>query len=673
MDIVPFDPSKPFSVVSGEAGAAPAQQQTQQVPFDPSKPFTVVKSDSAALPPDKQMGMVRGGAHETLKGVPVLGPLGAKALDAGNAYFSGDPNKSFHENYETAGKTREAEEKDYEERHPYISTGAQLAGGFGSLLAGGSTLLGAKMLGMVGGIPQMAAVGALSGAALGGADAYLRGEDPKTNAALGAGAGVAGPVLGRAVSKIAAPFVNEVRAAVNPAGEANRVVAGGLIEDQALTPWSKGITQHEYENMPQTRAMDLGAENTQAIARSAANLSPTGRDILNRSVDEARTGRAQRTEDFINHNFNFPDAAAQQKALDQANKIANANGYPAAYKIGDAKFPNGFNGVDKDLDQLLALPDVQAAMAKAAKSMPGINMSAGSPATLNMQQMDLTYRLLRDKGNKMFRSGQGTLGTSFSNQATALRAQLDKMVPEYGATRNMASEYFNASDALEAGKNLASTAKPDIDAATAAYNAFNAKEKQLFHDGYLSQVIQNARNSGDRGSYLSKITDSDPKRKAMDLALGTTDSAKVQTFLRVENIMDASRHAIQGNSTTARQMLEYGLAGGVGSSIEGTSPLTDPVGFMHGALLYGGLRYGHGILKERVARQVAELLVSRDMNRVRAGLDIASRNENVFQAIKNADAALGSVGTHAGVSTAQNVAGVGGQLATGTPLTETTH
>jgi hypothetical protein len=50
MDTVPFDPSKPFTVVSDPAQQAQQTQQAQQVPFDPSKPFTVVRDGNSARP-----------------------------------------------------------------------------------------------------------------------------------------------------------------------------------------------------------------------------------------------------------------------------------------------------------------------------------------------------------------------------------------------------------------------------------------------------------------------------------------------------------------------------------------------------------------------------------------------------------------------------------------------
>lgn len=639
--VPPFDPSKPFETVKPSSDSVPD--------FDPSKPFKVV--GKGALPDNQQMGMKRGLAHEALKGAPIIGPLGQKALDAGNAYFSGDPNKSFSENYATAGKTREAEESGFEAQHPIASTAAQVAGGVGTMVAGGSTLMGAKLLGLTGSLPQMIGAGALSGGAIGAADAALRGQDPTQAAGIGAATGAAGPVLGRAVSKVAAPFINNTRAALNPGMEAARVVGAAHLEDAG----KGGLTEAQMLAKPQASIMHMGDETTRAVARSAANLSPEGRRLLNTSIDDTFTGQAQRTEDFINHNFAYPDAKSQQDALDQAAKIANGYGYPAAYAQADKSFPAGFvKGINPDLDRLLDSPDVQAAMSQAAKSMPGMNVAKGgiamTPPAQNLELMDMTYRLLRDNGNEMFRKGQNTIGSSLSNQAKAFRGVLDNMVPEYGAARNTASEYFNAGNALEAGKNLASTARPDIAGAQAALSNMNAQEKKLFHDGYLSQMIENARNSGDRRNYIASVVNTPNKAQAMQLALGP-DAPKVQAFLHVESIMDNMRGAVQGNSTTVRQLMEMGLATGVGggtSLLEGGNPLSDPMAFMHGALLYGGLRYGQGVLKERVARQVAELLTSRDINKFRAGLQIASRNQNVFRAVQNADAALGGIGARAG-------------------------
>ncbi len=67
-------------------------------------------------------------------------------------------------------------------------------------------------------------------------------------------------------------------------------------------------------------------------------------------------------------------------------------------------------------------------------------------------------------------------------------------------------------------------------------------------------------------------------------------------------MMDRLRMAVQGNSTTARQLAELGLAGGAGLVAGGGNPL-DLKALATGALVYG-LRRGSAEIDARVARRV---------------------------------------------------------------------
>jgi hypothetical protein len=128
----------------------------------------------------------------------------------------------------------------------------------------------------------------------------------------------------------------------------------------------------------------------------------------------------------------------------------------------------------------------------------------------------------------------------------------------------------------------------------------------------------------------------------MEIALGRQRANELYVFTHVENVMDAARNAVQGNSTTARQLVELGLAGGFSGMETGNNPFTDPEAFMHSALVYGALR-GHAKINENVARQVAKLLTSNDLSKVNTGIKILSQKPDLANSIRHADAAISSV------------------------------
>lgn len=696
MDAVPFDPSKPFTVVSGgqaQPNAAPAQpspmpqapqmlpgaqqplapQQTphltaaanpqqQQVPFDPSKPFQVVSDPQSSKAPGMALGITRAAAE----GVPVLGglvPKGIAAAKTALGYGAG--------NYRDELKAQNEEDEAFRQQHPYVATAANIGGGVASMLPLGATGIGARLLGLTGSLPGMIARGAASGAAIGSADALTRDQDPDQGALYGAAGGAAGPILGRAAEAIASPVAKTVRGIINPAGEAARNVAGAIGYDARAG--QTGLTDAQFAANPAARVIDLGGEGTRALARSAANTSPEGRSILNNTINDRFEGQSARYEDWINSRFNYPNAAAQQRAIEETAQDVNNTRYNLARQVADQRFPNGiWADQHPEIARLISSPDVRSAMQEAANMQPGMQVAqggggftptvsfdngvmkfnkGGGPMQFpDLNLWDLTYRNLRDSAQSAFRAGLNTKGSSLQGQAVALRNALDTLVPEFGQARSGARFFNEASNALEAGQNFARDARPDVDGARQAIADMSDQERGLFQDGFMSQQIENARNSGDRRNFLATIDNTPNKRAALDLALGPRAN-DLRAYLGVEGIMDAARGAVQGNSTTARQLVELGLAGGAGGLFDGSNPLTDPEAFIHSALVYGALR-GRSAINERVARQVAGLLASRNIGAVRRGMQLVSRSRPLLSSVQDANAAFGAIGTRAVAQTA---------------------
>ncbi len=99
----------------------------------------------------------------------------------------------------------QAQYKNFDEQHPYVSGAAKMAGGVASLalplgIPGRVGALAARGLGLTGEtVSKQVLNSALSGAAIGGADALARGTDPQEQSMIGAATGAAGPIVGRAI------------------------------------------------------------------------------------------------------------------------------------------------------------------------------------------------------------------------------------------------------------------------------------------------------------------------------------------------------------------------------------------------------------------------------------------------------------------------------------------
>lgn len=607
--------------------------------------------------------MAEGVGRAAARGVPILGGALNKIDAATNATlapvidpllpasFQKLPGKTWDERYNQALDIQKGKDRSFAEEHPIADAVAEIGGGIASTGAAAATATGAKLLGLTGKtLPQLMTRGAASGVAVSAADAAVRGENPITAGAIGGAIGAVSPPIGRLVNaKIVQPISNTLRSIAHPVEEAERRVAGALNRD--MTNGDVGLSPQEFvaarnEGQP-VNLMDMGGETTRGLARSAANTSPEGRATLNRAIDERFETQAPRLAEWLQHTFHFPNADAQQEALDKIARTVNRPNYAKAYSEGsNLKWSEGF-------EQISQAPVVQDAIRKAMVSAKNDAAKLGFTPPKNPFQFDESGRLRlktnadgsRMEPNLQFwdivkRNLDKTGSPEARDWARILRDHLDSLVPSYSTARAGAARFFGAGDALEAGQNfVGASQKFGLPAARKQLAKMSREEKQLFQDGYVSRLTETVEKTGDRRSIVNKIANSPAAKEELNVALGRERAAEVMSRLHVENIMDLARPAVQGNSTTARQLVELGLAGGVGGyeSYQG-----DPQALMKAALVYGAAR-GHRVIDERVVREVARLLTSNDVSKLQRGIRILTRNQNMLGAIRNADAGLAAI------------------------------
>ena len=100
-----------------------------------------------------------------------------------------------------------------------------------------------------------------------------------------------------------------------------------------------------------------------------------------------------------------------------------------------------------------------------------------------------------------------------------------------------------------------------------------------------------------------------------------------------------------GNSTTARQLVQMGLAGtGGGFLASHGNPVSDPINFLTGALT--GVAATHGVsritgsVNQRLARQIAEMLVSDDPAVIHNALEQVAHTPAMLQNLRRASTRL---------------------------------
>ncbi|MGJ4954630.1 hypothetical protein ACQR1H_03225 [Bradyrhizobium sp. HKCCYLRH2015] len=280
----------------------------------------------AAAPLPVTANEVLGAAAE---GVPILGGMRNQVNAAVNATLAPfiEPHlapsendisrhgENWTERYAKSKQMLDDHNRQFAEQHPIVNAGSQIAGSVLSMA--GPMSAAPKAFGLVGSVPQMVRNGAISGAALSGADAAVRGADPAGAAAVGGIVGGAAGPVGKGMGKVVASIADRVRPAAPIAQNVERVAG----VDVPLS--SSQVTQNPA----------LSAEE-QVILRGgrgeAAQASAQGfKDLQDARIAEARdkiaagfdaTGQTART---------LPQDAAEQIAAEliaqeQARRSADA-------------------------------------------------------------------------------------------------------------------------------------------------------------------------------------------------------------------------------------------------------------------------------------------------------------------------------------------------------------
>jgi hypothetical protein len=580
-------------------------------------------------------------------------PVGAARL--GYEYVTGEPG-SATDSYNKGVEYARARQAEAEKQHPTAMMLGEVGGaGLGTLavpIGSAATLPGR--------IAQGAAVGAGYGALSGageGTDLATRGTGAGIGAITGGLTGAAvPPVVEGAIQGTRAltrPIANSIRGAIDPEAEASRRVATALARDYSQTGPSLGAEEIAAANLAGTPRglVDAGGETTRALARSAANTSPEARQALTQFTSGRFATQNDRAASVIQSVTGATgDNAGMIESLKAAARKTNKPAYEQAYNAGDKEIWS------PELERLSSAPSVQQALKSAAtkwrdwqvhdgfgSSNPPVMVKngiidfgngRGLSVFPNLQFWDYAARNIADRAEQARRSGAMQEAARLGGLEKQLKTELDKIVPEYNAARSGAARAFGAQDAVEAGGNFV-TSKMDNDSARRALQKMSPPEKQLFSQGYASGLISKIREIGDRRSILNSISQSPAERERMEIALGPQGASQVEAFLRAEGVLDRARGAISGNSTTARQLAELGLAGGAYGVTSG-GDLTDPKALATGAIVWG-LTHGNRKINEAVARRVGEMLVSDNPGVLKRGIKIAARNANIMDGLRRVD------------------------------------
>ncbi|SHN66517.1 hypothetical protein [Bradyrhizobium erythrophlei] len=270
---------------------------------------------------DKRFSEGAMSAQKALEGVPVLGAAVPKV----GAYLSalahpitgvGADGASISERAAKNLEQEKAASETYDKENPIASTAAKMVGGTLALAPLGATGVGAKALGLTGTLPGMMVRGATSGAVLGGADAAVRGENVGSGIEFGAGGGIAGPLIGRAVGKTASAIADRFRpAATTPM---NTVKIGST--EVPLT--QSQVTQNPAASAEEQILLRGGrGDQAQEVAQSHADLQDTR---VNQAKDEIGQGLNPAAPTPVTPHVAGEQVASELSQAEQARQAARA-------------------------------------------------------------------------------------------------------------------------------------------------------------------------------------------------------------------------------------------------------------------------------------------------------------------------------------------------------------
>jgi len=599
-----------------------------------------------------------------------VGPIPARTLAGAaragfNALTGADPGAAT--DYERGRDEFRTAIKEGEEQNPATAIAGGVTGALASaVLPGGVVTLPGKAFGLAQTgvkltakeiarreLAKRVAEGTATGVATGGASGVGEGENAADRASKGLIGGTVGGVLGvagnaliegigaagRGISKAAQPIIQNWRGATNVDAEAARRILQRQQSDAATA--APGLTRAEFDaakasGSPVINA-DMGGEATQALARSAANTSPEGRAALQTVTGERYATQSPRMAGWLKEKFDFPEPGPTLERLQEAARRENRPAYIKAYAHGaNLQFDDG-------LAQISQAPVVQDAIRKAmvtakneaakldlpAPKIPfefdvngRVQLKSnpdGSSMTPNLQFWDIVKRNLDKTGTPEAR-----------DWARVLREHLDDVIGtgSYKEARSGAAKFFGAEEALEAGAKFATMTGRDALAVGDMYKALSKMgpaERKLFETGFVSNLIAKIEDLKDGQDVVKQIFNSEFARGQIKRVLGGTRANELEAKLLAERAMNGIKNAVQGNSTTTRQWIEAGAAGGVGTfggyGIYDMDPQKIGTAALTGAILAGGRK-----IDQRVARRVAEMLASDDPKILEAGIKMVANS-----------------------------------------------
>lgn len=473
-----------------------------------------------ATPPDVIPDWLRAFTSHTVESIPVAG-AGARA--ARNTLI---------------GPGAEAQMEGIEQQASNTAPAAAVAGNvFGAvapLALAGTTGIGARLLGMSGGLPARIGMGALSSGAISGADTAARGgttQQVTQNALTGAAVGGALPIAGKAIGAGWNAFMG-------PTGET--MVANAMKADQNAP---SQVNQLLTARGPGATVADLGP-NTQSLAAGIASLPGEAQGIVvnNLKARAADTG-ARLAQDVSGTIGQGQPIGALTDQIVAQQKAAAAPLYAAVR--GQPVQPTA------SLNAIAATPLGKQAFQQAATMMQNDGLRPNSTVAL----YDYAKQALDDIAEQAQRTGANNQARQATQMAASLRGEVDAQVPAYAQARDAFAGPAKVLDAVQQGQKVFSSATSPEDLQT-AWNSMSSSERDGLLAGAQAAVQKAIGSARTDAAGVKSLFDSNYGKEKLAILVGQPQADQITNALERERVFSDTSGRVTRNSMTASNLAQ---------------------------------------------------------------------------------------------------------------------
>lgn len=501
---------------------------------------------------------------------------GAKGLGAS---LSGG---TFRDTYNREVEDVRTANRAARQANPLAYIGGEVAGGLALPMgAVGTAARGAAQAGRAVSSIARAARGAKAGAAYGGLyglgtatggdgpiaqQAAQRVTQAIPSAVTGAAVGAVAPFAIDAGANLIKGVTNPLRAAMAPRATAEQKVGEALLRDFGdreslgqILPTLDRKLQAARATKPGVMLADLGGQNTRDLLRSATNLPSTASSRLQKTLDRRQSYQWSRIERDVSQTL--ADGNEFGRVMDQITgqlKKTGSREFEAAYNV--QMTPRAFGEVEAFLGQRGYMGRIAEKTAESVQGMTGVPLQQMRPyEIMHRVKMELDREIGRLKRGQADAKANWTLRDLVQLKQEFV-GMLSKHNPQFRKALTVYGDEASLRTALERGADDFKTMSPGE--LGVVMRGMTKPEQSMFRMGAARSLFDQIEKSNvTRDRTESLFSSPEVQKKLRSLFPDSRQFNELRRRLVLEAKMADTRKAVQGNSTTSKQLAQGQEAG----------------------------------------------------------------------------------------------------------------